>query len=181
LIAGSVAKRYAQALLDVAMESQAAQAVLRELTQVAALVRAQRELREFLLNPSVRRRDAVQVMDEIASRLQASSLTRTFLRVVLEAGRMTALEGILRTYEVLVDERLGRVRAAVTTTAPLGDEPAARLTAELERLTGKRVLLEVSEDPAILGGVITRIGSRVYDGSLTTQLARLRQELVTGE
>lgn len=181
MIAGSAAKRYAQALLDVAMESQAAEAVLRELAEVAALLREQRELREFLLNPGIRRRDAVQVLDEVAARTQVLPLTRTFLRVVLEAGRLGALDGILRAYEGLVDERLGRVRAAVTTAAPLGAEQTARLTAELERLTGKRVLLEVAEDPAILGGMITRIGSRVYDGSLTTQLARLRQALAASD
>ena len=181
MIAGSLAKRYAKALLDVAMEAQAAEVVLRELGGVAGLIGEQRELRQFLLNPSVRRRDAVQVMDEIAGRLQVSPLTRTFLKVVLEAGRMAALEDILRAYEELLDERIGRVRAAVTTAAPLDGELQAHLAAELGRLTGKRVVLEVTQNAAILGGMITRIGSRVYDGSLTTRLARLRHELATGD
>jgi len=181
LIAGSLAKRYAKALLDVAMESQSAEAVLRELGGVAELVGEQRELRLFLLNPSVRRRDAIQVMDDIAERLQVSPLTRTFLKVVLEAGRMAVLRDILRVYEGLLDERLGRVRAAVTTAAPLDGEQQARLAAVLGRLTGKRVVLELAQNAEILGGMITRIGSRVYDGSLTTQLARLRHELATGD
>jgi F-type H+-transporting ATPase subunit delta len=181
LIAGSLAKRYAKALLDVAMEARAAEVVLRELGGVAALIGQQRELRKFLLNPSVRRRDAVQVMDEIAGRLQVSPLTRTFLKVVLEAGRMAALEGILHAYEALLDERIGRVRAAVTTAAPLDGGQQKRLAAELARLTGKQVVLEVTQDAAILGGMITRIGSRVYDGSLKTQIARLRRELVASE
>lgn len=181
MIAGSLAKRYARALLEVAVESQAGETVLQELTAVAELVREQRELRQLLLSPSVRRRDAVQIMDEVAARLPVSPLTRTFLRVVLEAGRAAALEGILRAYEVLLDEQLGRVRAAVTTAVPLEREQQARLAVELARLTGKRVRLEVAQEPAILGGVIARIGSRVYDGSLKTRLARLRQELATGD
>ncbi len=181
MIAGSLAKRYAKALLDVATEGQAAEGVLRDLSGMAALIDEQRELRLFLLNPSVRRQDAGQVLDEIAGRLQVSPLARTFLRVVLEAGRMAALRDILRAYEELLDERLGRVRAAVTTAAPLNREQQAHLAAELGRITGKRVVLQVAQDPAILGGMVTRIGSRVYDGSLKTQLVRLRQELATGE
>ena len=181
MISGSLAKRYAKALLDVAMEGQAAEAVLKELAGVAELVREQRELRLFLLNPSIRRQDAVEVMDEVAGRLQVSPLTHTFLKVVLEAGRMAALEGILRAYEAMLDERIGRVHAAVTTAAPLDGGQRARLTTELARLTGKRVVLEVTQNTAILGGMITQIGSRVYDGSLKTRIARLRHDLVTGE
>ncbi len=177
MIAGSLAKRYARALLDVAAETQAAEGVLRELAGVATLIDEQRELRLFLLNPSVRRRDAVQVLDEIAGRLQVSPLARTFLRVLLEAGRIAALRDILRAYGEILDERIGRVRAAVTAATPLSGEQQANLASELGRLTGKQVVLEVAEDPAILGGVVARIGSLVYDGSLKTRLAQLRREL----
>jgi F-type H+-transporting ATPase subunit delta len=181
LISGSLARRYAQALLDVAAEPAVAEEVGAELTAVAAMLREQRELRQTLANPAVRTRDALELLEAVLDRMEIRPLSRTFLRVVLEGGRLAGLGEILRAYQGLLDERLGRVRAAVTAAAPLEAGAAARLTDELRRLTGKEVLLEVAENPAILGGVITRIGSRVYDGSLRTRLATLREQLVRGE
>jgi F-type H+-transporting ATPase subunit delta len=100
--------------------------------------------------------------------------------MLLTAGRLGALEGMVRAYEALVDERLGRVKAEVTAAAPLDGEQQERLRRRLEQVAGKRVYLEVHEDPAILGGITARIGSQVYDGSLHAQLARLREQLVRG-
>ena len=104
-------------------------------------------------------------------------LTATFLRILLDAKRLAGLEGILRAYESLMDERLGRVKAVVTSAAPLDDAERDGLCRRLSEVAGKQVYLELRQDPALLGGVITQIGSRVYDGSLKTQLARLRDEL----
>jgi F-type H+-transporting ATPase subunit delta len=77
-----------------------------------------------------------------------------------------------------MDERLGRVKATVTSAAPLDEAAQERLRRRLCDVAGKQVYLELRQDPAILGGVVTQIGSRVYDGSVKTQLARLRDELV---
>lgn len=180
MIAGSVARRYAKALVDVAAASNEAEAVRQELSSFADLLREHRELRQFLANPSVLRRDKVRILDEVVSRLRLGSLTRSFLRILLEAGRLPALEGVLRAYEALVDERLGRVKAMVTTAGPLEAEAQERLRQRLEQMTGKTVYLEVRQDGRILGGLVTQIGSLVYDGSLRTQLARLREAMVRG-
>ncbi|RPI08092.1 MAG: F0F1 ATP synthase subunit delta, partial [Zetaproteobacteria bacterium] len=94
-----------------------------------------------------------------------------------EAGRVAGLEGILRAYELLLDDRLGRVKALVTTAAPLEAEAQTELRRRLGEVTGKDVYLELRQDPTLLGGVVTQVGSRVYDGSLKTQLARLRDEM----
>lgn len=177
MIAGAVAKRYARALADVAAEQQALEPVRRDLAAFASLLREQRELGQFLANPSVLRADTVQVVGEIARRMGAIPLSATFLTVLAEAGRLAGLEGILRAFEVLVDERLGRVKAAVKTAAPLAGSEAEALRAALARRTGKEVYLEVQEDPTLLGGLVAQIGSQVYDGSLRTRLARLREEL----
>jgi F-type H+-transporting ATPase subunit delta len=177
LIAGAVAKRYARALADVAAEQQALDAVRRDLTAFAGMLREQRELRQLLANPSVLRADTVQVVGEIARRMDLSPLSATFLTVLAEAGRLPGLEGILRAFEALVDERLGRVKATVATAAPLTSKETEALRATLTRRTGKDVYLEVREDPALLGGLVAQIGSQVYDGSLRTRLMRLREEL----
>lgn len=180
MIAGSLAKRYAKALVDVAAASGELEAVRQELSRFADLLGEQRELRQFLANPSVLRPDKVRVLDDIVARLLLRPLTESFLRVLLKAGRLSALESVLRAYEVLVDERLGRVKAVVTTPSALEAEAQGRLQQRLEQMTGKSVYLEVQQDPRILGGLITQIGSLVYDGSLRTQLVKLREEMVRG-
>lgn len=180
MIAGSLAKRYAKALVDVAAASDDLEAIRRELAGVAVLLRDNRELRLFLANPSVLRRDKLRALDRVMASLGLRPLTTSFLRVLLTAGRLPALEGVLRAYESLVDERLGRVKAVVTSAVPLEGDAQERLRQRLEQVVGKRVYLEVQQDPGILGGLVTRIGSLVYDGSLRTRLARLREQLVRG-
>jgi F-type H+-transporting ATPase subunit delta len=178
LIAGSVAKRYAKALVDVAASGNELEIVRQELSDVAALLREHRELQRFLVNPSILRRDKVRILEEVIARLSLRPLTKSFLRILQQAGRLQALEGVLRAYETMVDERLGRVKAVVTTAAPLEGEAHERLRQRLAEMIGKTVYLEVQLDTGLLGGLVTQIGSQVYDGSLRTRLARLRQELV---
>jgi len=178
LILGSVAKRYAKALVEVAAASHELEEVRQDLRAFADLLREHRDLRQFVSNPSVSRRDAGDVFKDVAAAMKVKTLTATFLQILLEGGRLTGLEAILRAYELLVDERLGRVKAVVTSAAPLEADAQERLRRRLGDVTGKGVYLELRRDPALLGGVVTQIGSRVYDGSLKTQLARLRDEMV---
>jgi len=178
LIAGSIAKRYAKALVDVAASGNEVEVVGQELSGVAGLLREHRELHRFLVNPSILRRDKVRVLEEVMARLSLRPLTKSFLRILLEAGRLQALEGVLRAYETMVDERLERVKAVVRTAAPLEGEAQERLRQRLAEMTGKTVYLEVQQDTSLLGGLVTQIGSQVYDGSLRTRLARLQEELV---
>jgi len=180
LIAGSLAKRYAKALVDAATASNEHEVVLQELTEAVKLIHDHRELRLFLANPSVQQRDKVRAFEQIALTLRLRPLTTTFLRILLEAGRLPALESVVRAYEALVDERLGRVKAVVTSAASLEIEEQERLRRRLQEVTGKQVYLQVQQDPRILGGLVTQIGSQVYDGSLKTQLTKLREQLVRG-
>jgi F-type H+-transporting ATPase subunit delta len=180
LISGSLAKRYAKALADVAAASGDLETVRQEVRDIADLLRGHRELSRFLCNPSVLRRDKLKALEGIVGGIRLRPLTVTFLRMVLSAGRLGELEGIVRAYEALVDERLGRVKAEVTTAVTLDGERRERLRQRLEQVAGKRVYLEIQQDPKILGGLVARIGSRVYDGSLKTQLARLRVQLERG-
>jgi F-type H+-transporting ATPase subunit delta len=178
MIAGALSKRYACALADVAAATHELEGVRADLRTFAAMLREQHALRQFLANPSIQRQDAVAVADEVGARLGLRPLAITFLRIVTESGRLLSLEAILRAFEALVDERLGRVKAVVTTAVPLPAAEAEALSRALGKLTGKDVYLEVQQEPAILGGLITQIGSQVYDGSLRSRLARLAEELV---
>jgi F-type H+-transporting ATPase subunit delta len=177
LIPGSVAKRYARALVEAAASPGELERVGGDLRALSDLFRDHRDLRVFLANPSVSRRVAGDVIADVVAALRLCPLTTAFLRIVLDAGRLAGLEGILRAFERLADDRLGRVRALVTTAAPLDADAQAALRRRLGEVTGKDVYLDIRQDPALLGGVVARIGSRVFDGSLKTQLARLRDEM----
>lgn len=178
MIPGSLAKRYAKALVEVAGASGELEEVRQDLRALAGLLRDHRDLRQFVSNPSVSRRAAAETIQEVGAAMGIKPLTATFLRVLLEGGRLAGLDAILRAYELLVDERLGRVKAVVTSAAPLDDGAQDRLRRRLGEVTGKDVYLELRQDPTLLGGVLTQIGSQVFDGSLRTQLARLRDEMV---
>ncbi len=178
MIPGSVAQRYAKALVDVAAASGEMQDVHHDLRAFADVLREQRDLRQLLANPSVARRDAAAIIREIGAAMAIRPLAATFLQVVLEGGRLSGLDAILRAYEALLDDRLGRVKAVVTSAVPLASGIQEELRRRLGEVTGKDVYLELRHDPALLGGVVTQIGSRIYDGSLKTQLARLRDDLV---
>jgi F-type H+-transporting ATPase subunit delta len=173
-----VAKRYAKALIDVAATSNELDEVRADLHALADLLREHRDLRQLVSNPSLSRRGAGEIIKDVAAAMKVRGLTATFLQVLLEAGRLAGLEAILRAYELLVDERLGRVKAVVTSAAPLPADAQARLRRQLGDVTGKDVYLELRQDSGLLGGVVTQIGSQVFDGSLKTQLARLRDEMV---
>jgi F-type H+-transporting ATPase subunit delta len=173
-----VAKRYAKALVEVAAASGEMEGVRQDLRALAEVLRDHRELRQFLGNPSVARRDTAAVVKDVGAALAIRPLTATFLQVALEGRRVSGLDAILRAYEALVDERLGRVKAVVTSAAPLESGAQEGLRRRLGEVTGKDVYLEFRQDPTLLGGVVAQIGSRIYDGSLKTQLARLRGELV---
>ncbi len=178
MIAGFVARRYAKALVEVAAATNELDAVRLELSDFAELLRERRDLRQFLSNPGILRREKEDVLDEVVLRLGLRPLTRSFLRILLGARRLPALESVREAYEDLVDERLARVKAIVTAATSLEPEVQERLQRRLEQMTGKTVYLKIQHDPRILGGLITQIGSLVYDGSLRGQLTRLREEMV---
>jgi F-type H+-transporting ATPase subunit delta len=175
-----MARRYAKALVEVAATSGDLETVRQELADFAEILRGHREFRLFVENPSVLRRDKAALFEQVVTMPGFRPLTTTFLRILLEAGRLGALESILRAYVALVDEHLGRVKAVVTTAAPLPAEQQERLRQRLALVAGKQVYLEIQDDPSILGGLITQIGSLVYDGSVRTQLVRLGDQLAQG-
>ena len=177
MIPGAVARRYARALADVAAASRELEAVRDDLRAFARLLAEQRELRQFVANPSIARGEAVGAVTDILTALGLRPLAVRFLTLLLEAGRLGHVDPILQSYEQEVDLRLGRARAAVTWAAPLPEAEQAELRRRLSAVTGKQVYLDPHTDPALLGGLVAQIGSQVYDGSLRTQLRRMREAL----
>ena len=179
MIVGSIARRYAKALLEIGVQQQTYDALGKELDRAADTLRSSPELRNALENPVFSLEKRKLIMDELARRLALSKTVRNFIMLLLDKGRIAALPDIARAHRTLVDEHAGRVRATVISARPLDPMLETRLKTALEKSSGKVVIFEKREDPAILGGLITQLGDTLYDGSVRTQLQELREELLS--
>lgn len=178
MISGSLAKRYARALAEVATEADVLESVGAELDRVASLWDAEPAMAGFFSNPGVLLKDKIQTLATLSKRMQLSPLLHKFLDLLLARDRLPALPSVARVYADLMNKQLGRVQAAVTTAAPLGPDLMETLRHRMGQVLGKGVLLESRVDPAILGGIVVQVDSTVYDGSLKTQLRQLRAHLL---
>jgi F-type H+-transporting ATPase subunit delta len=175
-----VATRYAKALVDVVaapgskVDPSAALAQLRSIEEVFA---GSVDLRNALLSPAVSPSRKRAVVANILAPLALHKQVLNFLFVVIDHRRVHEFSSITEAFEALLDERLGYVRADVTTARQLTPEQTAILETEISRVAGKKAKLKFSTDPALVAGVVARIGSTVYDGSVRGQLDRLRTKL----
>lgn len=174
------ARRYARALYMIGVEENKLDAITKDLQSVADAVRISPELHELLANPVIPQSSRRAVMEEISARLGLASTTRNVVMLLTDRRRGALIPAIADALVQLSDERQGKVHAEVTSAVPLTDAQVARLTASLEKLTGQKVTLKRSVDASLIGGVITRIGDKLYDGSVRTRLAEIRlQALLT--
>src|SRR5438067_1279317 len=175
----TAARRYAKALLDVASKEADADKAGQELDGFVALLTEQPALDRVLMNPAVpapRKRAAVAELVRVA---RVSPVVGKLLVLLAERDRLALVPDMAVAYRDMLMEQQNVVRAEVTSASPL---PAAKTQAIEERLaaiTGKRVSMVATVDPAIVGGVIARVGSTVYDASLATQLKKIRERLTT--
>jgi F-type H+-transporting ATPase subunit delta len=179
MIIGSIARRYAKALLAIGIKQQSYDAIGKELDRAADTVTRSPELRHVLANPVFPVEKRRLVLEELARRLALSKTVRNFVMLLLDKGRIDKLPDIARAHRALVDEHAGRVRAVVISARPLDPALEARLKSALEKQSGKTVILEKREDASIVGGLVTQLGDLVLDGSVRTQLADLRDELLS--
>jgi F-type H+-transporting ATPase subunit delta len=175
----AVSTRYAQALVDVVTEPASGiepQTAMDQLRLVAAMITDSHDLRNALLSPAVSpsRKRAV-----VAKLINVHVKIRNFLYVVIDHRRVHEIPSIVEAFEVLLDEHLGFVRADVSSAKPLNDQQRAALEVQLTRMAGKKAKLKFQTDPALVAGVVARVGSKVYDGSVRGQLERLRATLLS--
>ena len=176
----AVAKRYASALADVVTLGKVRmdpKLVLAELRGFEATLQGSPELVNALVTPAVPGSRKRAVVGRIADVLKLSQIPRNFLFVLVDHRRIAALSDIIQSFEIVIDERLGFARAEIASATELSDEQQAALTARLEQMTGKRMRSRFSVDPSLIGGVMARIGSTVYDGSVRGQLELLERRL----
>jgi F-type H+-transporting ATPase subunit delta len=175
----TAATRYARALLDVAIQEKAdPDAIERELAEFADLLSANAPLNKVLLNPAVpvpRKRAAVV---ELTKAAKNSPTVSKLLALLAERDRLVLLPDLVASYRDRLMDYRKVVRAEVTTAAPLPADRAKAIETSLAQMTGRTVIVDAKVDPSIIGGVIARIGSTVYDGSVTRQLQKMRERLV---
>jgi F-type H+-transporting ATPase subunit delta len=176
----ALAGRYATAFVEILFSPNAPlgpdQAVA-ELRGFDVMVGAAADLKHILNSPAVSRVRKRAVVEKLAEQAGMSATTRNFLYVVIDRGRTALIPVLLKKVEEFVDARRGVARAQVATAAALSEEQKAALAGELSRVTGKQVVCEFHWDPALLGGVVARIGSTVYDGSVRGKLTALKSRL----
>lgn len=173
----AVARRYAKALWALANEQGRLEPVAHELAAFDRVLADEPLLRDALLLPWAKPTAKRAVALGVAERLQLSTLARNFLALVAQRRRLALLGEIRAAYEALIDEHAGRLRARVRSAAPLTEGQRAALRERLGRRLGKTVLLETAVDPALLGGFVAEVGSRLLDMSVKGQLVALRERI----
>ncbi len=180
MIGGGLARRYARALLDIGREEQQLRRVLSETEEFGKVLEGSPELREVMEADDISRRDKHAALDGALSKAGFLPTTKSFLSLLIEKGRMNILPQILVEFRRMVEEIEGIERVEVTVPIALSGTQKDLLRTVLERRTGKKVVLEETVDPAVLGGMVVRVGSTVYDGSVRTQIRQIRQNLQKG-
>jgi F-type H+-transporting ATPase subunit delta len=173
-LVGNVVARYARALLDLAAEQGVLEAVEADLAALKAALKESADLRTLVASPRFDAEGKGKGLAAVAGRFGACETTSKFLGVLAANGRASLLPSVIDAFERLAAERKGLVAAKVTTAAPLTAAQAKSLSATLAATIGREPQIETVVDPAILGGIKVRVGSRLYDASLKTKLDSLK-------
>jgi len=172
-----MARRYAAALADVVIAQGEAREVQEELNTWAQMMEANSSLLEVFRNPTIPYEQKRKVLNTLIARTRVRPTTANFLQVLLQNHRLAELNEINRKFAQVLDERSGVVSAQVTTARTLPESTRETLRARLGMMTGRKVRLDFAVDEELIGGVMTRIGSTVYDGSVRTQLQQIKQKM----
>ncbi|MFB3778642.1 MAG: ATP synthase F1 subunit delta [Bryobacteraceae bacterium] len=176
----AVASRYSRALADLVLDPARgldASRVVEELSALEQAVAGSAELRNVLLSPAVAPARKRAVIARLAGRLGVSRLVLNCVYVIIDHRRTAMLSEIRQAFQALIDERTGSVEAGVTAARQLAAGEQEKVEASLGRLTGKKVRCKFSVDESLIGGLVARIGSTIYDGSVKGQLEALRRRL----
>lgn len=173
----AVARRYAAAMADVAMERKAAARVRTDFASFVDAFYSVADLKNFLESPAVDIEVKQRVVKTLAGRMKLDAGVTNFIHLIVMHARTELLREIQAALGEELNARMGIARAEVTSARALSEAERREVTAALERRTGKKIEAQFTEDGSLLGGAVVRVGSTVYDGSLREKLTRLRQKL----
>jgi len=177
----TIARRYAEALADVAIAHDQVDLIEGEVRAFAEMVGPNGELHNLFASPIVSLTDKRRVLDALIDRVGVGPMTANLLRTMLSHYRLHNVSVMYEQFRREMNKRKGLVVAEVTTASEVGASEQKRLGTTLEKMTGKQVEFKFKTDPSLVGGVVTRIGSLVYDGSVRTQLREIKERLKQGE
>ena len=186
----SLTRRYARAILEIGLEEStenAAQAFLHHLKNFADVLLVKDDagkpiLQEALLNPALTQDDKKAVLEKILSKLPLHNHVKNFIRLLQDKNRMVLYHDIISTYQGLLDQHQGIVRATVTTVNEISAEEKAEIRVTLAKdaaLPTEKLLVEYNTNSEIIGGVIAQVGNKIYDASVKTKLQNIQQELIS--
>ena len=176
-ILSGMAGRYATALFELALEANAVEAVQADLDRFDALVAESADLNRLVRSPVFSAKEQLQALSAVLDRVGISGLAANFLKLAASNRRLFAVRDMIKAFRALVAEHKGEATAAVTVAEPLKDQHVNALRDALKSVTGKDVDLDIKIDPAILGGLVVKLGSRMVDSSLRTKLNGIKHAM----
>jgi F-type H+-transporting ATPase subunit delta len=180
LSTSAIARRYAKALVQLGAEESAVDRFNSELASFNAILAANADLGAVFSNPAYGIEAKKEILKSVIGKLSLSTTVANFLQLLLDRSRLTFLPQITESFGALADELSGVVRPTLLSGLPLEEGQIEEIRKSLAVSTGKEVVLKVEVDPSLIGGVVTKIGDKVFDGSVKTQLAKIQDILQKG-
>ncbi|WP_300667552.1 ATP synthase F1 subunit delta [Desulfoluna sp.] len=177
----AISRRYAKALLLIGKEDGNAEAYRGELSGLASFLAKEVELSSVIINPVYELDGRRGVLKVVVEKLNLSPVIASFTLLLFDKGRFGHFGSIDETYQALVDEFNGVAHAYVVSAVGLSEDAVEKIKASLSALTGKDVILNLEKDPGLIGGIVTKIGDLVLDGSVRTQLQNMKESFKRGE
>ena len=177
---GMIARRYAKALVNLAENEKDLDNTGKHLNSITEVYKENLELRQVLSDTKVSSGIKLEILKDVLIKIKVSRLVDTFSRYLLAKRRIDFLPDIERAFNLLLQEKLGRIEAKVTTASELPKDTVKKLVDAISSYSGKEIEVNVTIDPSIIGGIVTRIGSTVIDGSIQTYLNQIRKSIIRG-
>ena len=175
-----IARRYAKALVNLAENEKDLDNTGKHLNSITEVYKENIELRQVLSDTKVSSGIKMEILKDVLIKIKVSRLVDTFSRYLLAKRRIDFLPDIERAFNLLLQEKLGRIEANVTTASELPKDTVKKLVDAISSYSGKEIEVNLTIDPSIIGGIVTRIGSTVIDGSIQTYLNQIRQSIIRG-
>ena len=177
---GVIARRYAKALINLAEKEKTLERTGKSLSELVAVYAEAPELRESLSDTKISSKVKQKILKEILRKIKVLPLVDTFSRYLLSKRRIELLPNIEWAFNLLLQEKLGRIEAGVTSAHKLSKATVEKLETAISRYSGKEVTINSTIDTSIIGGIVTRIGSVLIDGSILTQLNQIQKSIIRG-
>ncbi len=179
MIGGSIGRRYAKALLDLAGEQNKVDDFLSQLLAVQSLLNSSQDIDFLLTDPAFEAKDRKEVFQLLGQKLSLSPSLQNFIKLLIDRERISFFDDIVSSYREQADDIMKRVRVQIKSANTLNAEEESRLKKIVEKITGKEAILEINTDSQLLGGVVIKVRDMVFDGSLKNALHQLKENMLS--